>query len=472
MSDADLRRGRLMRGAAMVCLVFAFTVSSVRIVHAQNGQIRVDSALPNLAAHAVTIGGVNFGTQTPTVTLNDMPLTVLVSSPTQIVAVLPGSVIASPGTYQLVVRKGGANSQNSANVATIDVAIYDEPAAPAGTASTLGLQGPAGPTGPPGPQGATGPAGPQGAAGPAGPQGATGSAGPQGAIGPAGPRGDAGPAGPEGAAGPAGPQGPAGPAGAAGPQGATGAPGAQGATGATGPQGPAGPTGQAGLPGATGATGPMGLQGPEGPRIGRVYRWNVFDTFSNPTGTWLFNDSATAFGGVSPSTWSDGSALAASVSPDKDVQRSLLTQKGYPGRNAMVVADTRLQYSSTDGKLVVILFRVKNTTAAPITWTPHFWYSCYRPWGEMASVALNGVNAYTDAVCESSGKLGLVALSLPANRTSTVVFVSGSGIPASYSVNSHWVRATVAGFIDDSLTLPAGLEFVDDLDTATGGYEQ
>jgi hypothetical protein len=34
------------------------------------------------------------------------------------------------------------------------------------------------------------------------------------------------------------------------------------------------------------------------------------------------------------------------------------------------------------------------------------------------------------------------------------------------------MRATVAGFVDDSLALPTGLEFVDDLDTATGGYEQ
>ena len=203
-----------------------------------------------------------------------------------------------------------------------------------------------------------------------------------------------------------------------------------------------------------------------------MYRWSVFSTFDNPTGHWLFEDNATMFGGVAPSTWSDASALAGSVTSDKDMQRSLLTQKGYPGRNAVVVANTRIQYSSIDGTLVVALFRVKNTTAAPITWQPHFWYSCYRSWGEAASVALNGVNVLVDT-CESSGKMGIVTMSIPANRTSTAVFVSGSGVPAFYgSANSYWVRATVSGFVDGSLALPSGLEFVDDLDTATGGYEQ
>jgi hypothetical protein len=202
-----------------------------------------------------------------------------------------------------------------------------------------------------------------------------------------------------------------------------------------------------------------------------MYRWNVFDTFDHPTVTWLFANNPALFGGVAPQAWSDGSALAGSVAADKDVQRSLLTQKGYPGRNALVLSDTRLQFGSNDGKLVVTLFRVRNTTADPINWQAHFWYSCYRQWGEAASVALNGVNVFVDNGA-TSGKLAVVNLPIPPNRTSTVIFVSSSGTPISFSNNSHWMRATVAGFIDDSLALPAGLELVDDLDTATGGYEQ
>jgi hypothetical protein len=34
------------------------------------------------------------------------------------------------------------------------------------------------------------------------------------------------------------------------------------------------------------------------------------------------------------------------------------------------------------------------------------------------------------------------------------------------------MRSLFLGFYNDSLKLPAGLEFVDDFDTATGGWEK
>ena len=198
-----------------------------------------------------------------------------------------------------------------------------------------------------------------------------------------------------------------------------------------------------------------------------MYRWNVFDTYDASTG-FLFNDNATLFGGVHPSSWS-GNATAADMTSNADVLQSLLTQKGYPGRNAMVLSDTRIQYGLTDGKVVVVLFRVQNTTAAPIDWTPHFWYSCNRQSRGAASIALNGVNAFVDCVVgaanmATSGSLANVTLSIPANHTSTVVFVSTSGTALSLG-NVQFFQPTVAGFVDDSLALPAGLSFVDDLDT-------
>jgi hypothetical protein len=206
--------------------------------------------------------------------------------------------------------------------------------------------------------------------------------------------------------------------------------------------------------------------------VNRVYRWNVFNTSDFASGTWLFNNSSALFGSVTPQAWTDNQATAQNITSDKDAQQSFLTQKGYPGRNALVFADTRYQYSSTDGKVVVVLFRVQNTTANPITWNAHFFYSCNRQFGEIASAALNGVNVWTDN-CINSGLMAVVPLVIPANRTSTAVFVSTSGMAVSpNNINSEFERATVAGFVDDSLSLPAGLSFVDDLDTATGGYEQ
>ena len=462
---ADWQGAMTTRASARLCLALALLIASAGASYAQGNQVRVDSAVPNLVSQVVTISGANFGSQPPSVTLNDGPLALLSSSPTQIVAALPASVIATPGTYQLVVRKGNSNSQNSANVATLDVAIGHS-----GAEGSTGAQGTVGPVGH---QGETGP---QGEVGPAGPQGPIGSIGPQGAIGPGGPQGPIGSIGPQGAIGPGGPQGPIGLTGAPGAIGPAGPQGPIGLTGAPGAIGPAGPQGPIGLTGAQGAIGPTGQQGrtgADGPRIGHMYRWNVFDTFDHPNTSWLFANNPTMFGGVAPQAWSDGFALAASVAADKDVQRSLLTQKGYPGRNALVLSDTRLQFGSNDGKLVVTLFRVRNTTADPINWQAHFWYSCYRPWGEVASAALNGVNVVVDnAGCSTSGKLAVVTLPIPPNRTSTVIFVSASGVPTSFANNNHWVRPTVAGFIDDSLALPTGLELVDDLDTATGGYEQ
>ena len=61
-------------------------------------------------------------------------------------------------------------------------------------------------------------------------------------------------------------------------------------------------------------------------------------------------------------------------------------------------------------------------------------------------------------------------MGLPANRTSTVICVSHAG--PYFNIGSLYMRATVMGFVENSLQLPAGLEFVDDLETATGGYEQ
>jgi collagen triple helix repeat protein/IPT/TIG domain-containing protein len=251
--------------------------------------------------------------------------------------------------------------------------------------------------------------------------------------------------------GPVGPQGPAGPAG---PQ------------GVPGPQGPDGPQGPQGAAGPQGPTGPIG---PEGPRIGHMYRWNVFNTFDN-TSTWLFNNNPGLFGGVNPSAWTDGCAVAQQITPNKPAQRAMLPLKGYPGRDALVHARTRTQFSSTDGEIVVILFRVRNSTATPITWQPHFWHSAYGPWGECASIALNGVNMFVNGG-STPGSLAAPNLSIPPSRASTVVFVASSGPPIGVA-GSLFQRATVAGFVDETLNLPAGLEFVDDLDTATGGYDQ
>ena len=255
--------------------------------------------------------------------------------------------------------------------------------------------------------------------------------------------------------------------GAEGEQGATGPAGPSGPQGVVGPSGPSGPQGSSGPQGPSGPTGP---QGPMGIGTPRVYRWNVFSTFNEASG-WMMGNSPELFGGINPSSWTDGNAAAHMMSADKNVLRALFTQKAYPGNTALVYADTFNQFSSTNGKVVVALFRVRNTTAAAITWTPFFWHTAYGAWGESASVALNGVLQFQNSGNSSpTGTPAAVALSIPPSRTSTVIFVSPSSTGIQHS--GGFVRSVVMGFGSNSLALPAGLEFIDDLDTATGGWEQ
>jgi hypothetical protein len=395
------------------------------------------------------------------------------------------------------------------------------PQGPVGATGANGVQGPQGAKGDPGDKGdagVAGPIGPQGLIGPVGPQGPVGATGANGVQGSQGAKGDPGDKGDKGDAGVAGPVGPIGPQGVQGGKGDPGdaglsivwrgawdsgttyalnngvsfngssyiavAPGAGAqpdnspaswsllaSVGDQGPVGPQGPAGATGITGPQGVAGPQGPQGPQGQSAtGRVYRWNMFSTYDN-NGTWLLENSPDLFGGVNPSTWTDGNGTAALISPDKDVQRDLFVNKGYPGKNALVAAEVRSHFpSSTDGKVVVALLRVKNSTSASISWLLRVRCSRYGPWGEFASVALNGVNVWVDNGNSTSPAAGAMVLSIPADRTSTVIVVATSGPPI--GTGGAFFRSSVMAFEGYSLALPSGLELVDDLDTATGGYEQ
>lgn len=197
-------------------------------------------------------------------------------------------------------------------------------------------------------------------------------------------------------------------------------------------------------------------------------RWNVFDTYDNGV-NWAMGNDASLFGGVNPSSWTDGNYTAANMSSDKEILRTLLNRKCYPGKNAMVLNEQFYQVSSTTGRVAVVLMRVKNNTSMNISWTIYFHYSSYGSWNEYAGVAVNGTNVWN-----SGGSNGLLSTSvnvtIPANRTSTIIINSPSG--PTYAVGSLYLRTCRLAFYNNCLQLPAGLEFVDDLDYATGGWEQ
>lgn len=370
------------------------------------------------------------------------------------------------------------------------------------------LQGQTGPAGPPGPVGAPGIDGIDGTAvlhgagAPAGGIGIDGDfyvdttstslwgprvggswagTGPVAMVGPTGPQG------PEGAIGPAGDPGPSGPTGAPGPAGAPGAQGPPGLDGRTVLSGVGTPGEGNGADGdfyidTTGpalwgpksagtwvGAGPTSMIGPSGSPGGgtnRVLRWNVFSTYDQ-LGGWMTGNLASLFGGIAPSDWTDNNALAGQMSADKDVLRTLLTRKAYPGNNALIYSETWAYYSETNGRVVVLLARILNSTPDPINWPVRFHHTCYGVWGEMVSVAINGVQRWSNDACiwRSYADLHLM---IPANRVSSVIFVSTSNAPGP----TGQTRSTLMAFSNNTFLMPAGLELVDDLETATGGWDQ
>jgi hypothetical protein len=196
-------------------------------------------------------------------------------------------------------------------------------------------------------------------------------------------------------------------------------------------------------------------------------RWNVFDTYDNGV-TWAMGNDPNMFGGVAPSSWTDGGYRAVHMSSDKEVLRTIFNRKCYPGKNALILNEQYYQYSSTTGKVAVALMRIKNNTSMNITWTIYFHYSSYGAWGEYAGVALNGTEVWNNSGNGLSS--ASINVTIPSNRTSTIIITSPSG-PA-YAVGSLHLRTCRLAFYNNCLQLPVGLEFVDDLDYATGGWEQ
>jgi hypothetical protein len=203
----------------------------------------------------------------------------------------------------------------------------------------------------------------------------------------------------------------------------------------------------------------QGIYNPNRP----IYRYNVFSTYAQWAGQWYADNSAELYGGIAPSSWSGG-ATANQISASKDVQRNFFIYKGWGNWNTNVWAEEWYSYSSTNERFVVVLFRIKNTLDRDVEWTTNHYYSSYGGWQSYASIAVNGeLDWYTTSDC---GFCNIQrTLTIPAGQTSSVIFVSGSGNP------NGSMRTTLMIFHSDSLRLPDGLEYVDDLDYATGGWD-
>ncbi len=197
---------------------------------------------------------------------------------------------------------------------------------------------------------------------------------------------------------------------------------------------------------------------------GSIYRWATFSTYNQPTG-WYANNNPTLFGGVNPSNWSDGNAIAANMSSDKQILLALFSNKGHAGKNANVYAHEWYSYSSTNGKHAAALFRVENTTGSDINWVVDWYCTAYAGWNERASVSVNGADTWNSGGASyGANHHETIILSIPANRKSTIIFISGS-------TPHNNTRGVFLGFDNDCLDLPTGLKYIDDLDTAPNGWD-
>ncbi len=191
---------------------------------------------------------------------------------------------------------------------------------------------------------------------------------------------------------------------------------------------------------------------------GAVFRWAEWSSYDQSGGGWFANNNSAMFGGVPPQLWGDNGAIAANMSTNLDILGTLFIKTCRSGPNATVVADQWPINSSTNSKHAGALFRVRNTTGAAIAWNVSWYFTCYGSWGEYASVAVNGSSVFVDGGTRTAANNPVpVTLTIPANQTSTILFVSASGPPAGD------VRACFLGFANNSLVLPIGLEYVDDV---------
>ena len=202
-----------------------------------------------------------------------------------------------------------------------------------------------------------------------------------------------------------------------------------------------------------------------GSAVWPTLRWGRFSTHDQDWG-WYYSNNTTWTLGINPSNWTDNNARIWSISADKNLWRTNLASKMSIYPTLCVLSDNWYDGSSTNGKVLIVLFRVKNTTASGINWSPAFYHTNYGGWAECSSATINGAATWDHCgTCYPGSCQSQPTFAVPANRTSSVMFAIMSGPNSGH-------RGQMLTFYNDTLKLPAGLEYVDDLDTATGDWSQ
>jgi subtilisin-like proprotein convertase family protein len=200
---------------------------------------------------------------------------------------------------------------------------------------------------------------------------------------------------------------------------------------------------------------------------GATYRWTKWATYDQHQ-SWFLDNRSELMAGLSPSHWGDSNGCAHQMTDNFDQLCQFYIRFGPvigSIKNANIYLDRHENHnSSTNSFHVSTLFRIHNSTNQDIEWNVHWYGTSYGGWNEYRSIARNGKNITCDGGDNRASDNTNHNISIPPNRTSTVVFVASATHPSTS-------RSLVLYFWNDSLVLPEGLEFVDDFDTKPNGYD-
>eukprot|EP00055_Hartaetosiga_balthica_P016259 m.101785 g.101785 ORF g.101785 m.101785 type:complete len:415 (-) comp9067_c1_seq1:433-1677(-) len=186
-----------------------------------------------------------------------------------------------------------------------------------------------------------------------------------------------------------------------------------------------------------------------------IFRWAQWSTY-NQNCCWYWDNRSELNGGVAPSNWGDNNYIASQMSEDVGIMRALFNKRVFCGWSCAVSSKEWYSYSSTNSLQTGAFFRINNPTASAIRWIVTYYYSSYSSYAEQASVSLNHVNQWNTGT--NCGRcVNSISLIIPPNRISTVIFISSSSADSGSRTNH-------LSFINNSLKLPEGLVYMDDLD--------
>ena len=202
-----------------------------------------------------------------------------------------------------------------------------------------------------------------------------------------------------------------------------------------------------------------------------TYRWGRSQGHDN-NHTWPMGNSGDYSLGIAPSTWSNGGVIA-SASADKELWRMTFVNGGRAEVGGALINQVIPQYSDSNmSEHYFFMFRIQNSTLSSINWAPTYWFSCGGNWSDYSSATINGANTWSSSSACYAGNCPAAnpTFAVPANRVSTVMFAISSSV--GWAPANFYHRLVLLAFTKGSLKLPAGLKYVDDIDTATGGWEQ